>query len=275
MYGSKHYSLRKYLCTTLPRRHAPSGGMLTIGAAVGGSGAFTRSSGLPRLLTGGLHYKMVRFFVYTTSLLNTYTSQRANRFPQVHRPTRVGQSFPTFFAHRRAIRRFVSLRSIRWAGLSWGGVDSNRSPAGPRRPFRGWSIRLQPWCAPWCQPHLPPAHAWGASRRRGLEPLTSGATPPSPGGPRGGQAWGGGGGRVARGKCHCLSAASTVAVGYGPILGCGCLGALAGRGGDWCLGRALVPAIHLLSWARRGSPRAVVGASVAPPLAQGARCCVR
>ena len=44
----------------------------------GGSGAVTRSSGLPRLSTGGLHYTILRFIVYTTTLLNTYTSHRRN-----------------------------------------------------------------------------------------------------------------------------------------------------------------------------------------------------
>ena len=50
---------------TLPRKHTRSGGALTIGVAVGGSGAFTRSSSLPRPLTGGFHYTILRFFVYT------------------------------------------------------------------------------------------------------------------------------------------------------------------------------------------------------------------
>ena len=45
------------------------------------SGAFTRSSGLPRLSTGGLHCTILRFIVYTTTLLNTYTSHRASRSP--------------------------------------------------------------------------------------------------------------------------------------------------------------------------------------------------
>ena len=45
----------------------------------GGSGAFTRSFGLPRLSTGGLHYTITRLIVDTTTLLNTYTSPRANR----------------------------------------------------------------------------------------------------------------------------------------------------------------------------------------------------
>ena len=45
----------------------------------GGSGAFTHSCGLPRLSTRGLHYTILRFFVDTTTLLNTYTSHRANR----------------------------------------------------------------------------------------------------------------------------------------------------------------------------------------------------
>ena len=44
-----------------------------------GSGAFTLSSGLPRLSTEGLRYTILRFIVDTTTLLNTYTSQRVIR----------------------------------------------------------------------------------------------------------------------------------------------------------------------------------------------------
>ena len=47
----------------------------------GGSGAFTRSFGLPGLSTGGIHYAILRFIVDTTTLLNTYTSHKANRSP--------------------------------------------------------------------------------------------------------------------------------------------------------------------------------------------------
>ena len=46
-YSNKHYLL-SYLFTQrmfLPRRHAPSSGARTFGAAFGGSGAFTRTSG--------------------------------------------------------------------------------------------------------------------------------------------------------------------------------------------------------------------------------------
>ena len=67
-YGSKPIHCGIYLCTNLPRRHAPSGGALTFGAAVGGSGAFTRTSGPPKLLTGGVHYTILRFLVYTTHI---------------------------------------------------------------------------------------------------------------------------------------------------------------------------------------------------------------
>ena len=100
----------------------------------------------------------------------------------------------------------------------------------------------------------------GSAGRRDLEPLTSGATPPPVGGlyplwisPRfrhfcaGGWLGGGGGGSAARGRCHCLGAVSTVAVGSGPLRGRGCPGALAlagggGGGGILRLGRVSVPA---------------------------------
>ena len=54
----------------LPRRHAPSSGALTFGAAVGGSGAFTRTSGPPWLLAGGVHCSLSN----VRTLLDTYTS---------------------------------------------------------------------------------------------------------------------------------------------------------------------------------------------------------
>ena len=52
----------------------------------GGSGAFIRSSGLPTPSTGGLHYTMLRFIVYTTTLLNTDTCHRKNRIHNFQEP---------------------------------------------------------------------------------------------------------------------------------------------------------------------------------------------
>ena len=68
--GGVHYTILQHLYTLftkrmlLPRRHAPSSGALTFGAAVGGSGAFTRTSGPPWLLAGGVHYTTAATFVY-------------------------------------------------------------------------------------------------------------------------------------------------------------------------------------------------------------------
>ena len=102
----------------------------------------------------------------------------------------------------------------------------------------------------------------GSARRRDLEPLTSGATPPPVGGlyplwarinrrvsPRfhhfcaGGLAGGGGGGSAARVRCHCLGAVSTVAVGSGRFPGRGCPEALALAGGGG--GGQIVPGAGL------------------------------
>ena len=252
----------------LPRRHAPSGGALTIGAAVGGSGAVTRSSGLPRLLAGGLHYTTLRFFLYTTTLLKSYTS----------------------FKGQTGSHRFISC------------------------------LLLTPWSH--SAVRSPTFHTVdrAALGRRGLEPLTSGATTPVPGGvytpstverstvpttpstgsglgrvraawprtadQRGHAARGGGGSRAARGRCHCLGAVSTVAVGSGPFspaaaawgrwrwLGGGGGGGGGGQvvpgaglrtrhslapGGE-CMGRAASPATRRASWAalHAGTARAAV-----------------
>ena len=162
---------------------------------LGGSGALTHFSGPPRLLTRGLHYTMLGFFVYTTTLRNTYASHRAKRVPT--------------------------------------GFQSSSHTA---ESLRGTLF------------YLSSAEAWAALGRPGLEPLTTGATPPGPGGVAGGGGGGGqaggagGGGRAARGRCHCLGAVSSAAVGYGPIT-------VLGGGEHSCSGRGRgLSARESLTW---------------------------